>query len=108
MGDTTQPDNLAETGQRDAAGRFVAGHKGMGGRPRGYDLRAEAEALAAEHKMTVGRALGLALWGQLALAPTDTAAAKLVFSILGDTLTPDDAKESLAALIAATWNRKAE
>ena len=35
-----EPHYLARTGERDASGRFLSGHRGMGGRPRSLDFRA--------------------------------------------------------------------
>ena len=32
-----EPDKLDETGERDEKGRFVEGHEGIGGRPRGFN-----------------------------------------------------------------------
>lgn len=105
-----EPEKQAEAGGRDPkTGQFLPGTSGNpAGRPRGYDLRTAAEEFAKTKALSIATALGEALLAQLELAKTDTAAAKLVFSILGDTLTPDDAKESLAALIAATFNRARE
>lgn len=35
---SNEPDKLEKTGERDGKGRFVPGHEGMGGRPKGLTI----------------------------------------------------------------------
>lgn len=72
-----KPDKLAASG-RDENGKFLPGHEGIGGRPKGMDFRKAIERWAAENKVDLELAAG-----QLAKAlhargiNDDTAAAKL-------------------------------
>lgn len=36
-----KPEKVAETGERDESGKFVEGHKGIGGRPKGVSITAK-------------------------------------------------------------------
>ena len=37
---SNEPDKLDKTGERDDKGRFVPGHEGKGGRPKGLSITA--------------------------------------------------------------------
>jgi hypothetical protein len=83
MGDVTE--QLADSG-RETNGRFAKGHRGIGGRPKGYDLRriAEEYGLAEDgdepSEQTVARILQKA--AALAL-DGDMGAAKLLLDKIG-------------------------
>lgn len=80
--------NLAVTGdgQRDGSGRFLPGHKGIGGRPRLFDLPKVARKMAKAKNINLKDALWEVLWEQIKKAREtgDTAAAKVVFDQLAE------------------------
>jgi len=41
---SNEPDKVEKTGERDDKGRFVPGHEGMGGRPKGLSITALVKA----------------------------------------------------------------
>jgi len=82
-----RPDNLDESGgQRDASGRFVKGHVGLGGRPKGLDFR----NLIKEHRGETIEVSMVAVFDALLAAATagDVAASRLLLDRL-----VDDSKE---------------
>jgi len=56
-----EPEKLDKTGERDKEGKFVTGHKGMGGRPKGLSivalLKKALEEVPEGEKMTYAEAL---------------------------------------------------
>ncbi len=85
------PENLVKTGatdpERDDRGRFVAGHVGRGGRPKGYDFRKIVAEESAKHGVPVEVAVWAIYTALLKRARRgDVAAAR----ILLDRLCPRD------------------
>lgn len=90
----SNPKDLAESGaERDGKGRFLPGHKGIGGRPKGLDFRRVVQEYADARSIKVEDAIWTIFTSLLKSAKDgDVSASRLILDRLCD---PDAIKLSV-------------